>query len=219
MKLNNKYFWLSVHIIAILIAIFTLICNLVPIIPPCCCDTLCWVAGVIGVLYLIVPIWNFFFNRPRFDWYIVKGNYLLKVVALVLLFPSVVTSGILLLGNKCSPKDLLNEDSLYPNDSASQKPAGPTIYWTVYSHFMDPGNQHMSSHKGRAWSALIAIFGVFLLNGLLVSSIIAWIDSRKEKWLKGEVEYPCFLRWKNHYVIIGGNDIVTGIVQQIMSKK
>ena len=159
---------------------------------------------------------------------------MLKVVALVLLFPSVVTSLFLILDKfdiKYSPKDLFYEDTLYavedrveddPNDNKDTRfphQTSPSIYWTVYSHFMDPGNQHMSSHKGRAWSALIAIFGVFLLNGLLVSSIIAWIDSRKEKWLKGEVEYPCFLRGKKHYVIIGGNDIVTGIVKQIISKK
>ena len=100
------------------------------------------------------------------------------------------------------------------------KQEDPSIFWTVYFHFIDPGNQHMTtSQSGRGWAALIGILGVFLLNGLLVSSIIGWIDSRKEKWLKGKVKYPCFLRRKKHYVIIGGNDIVTGIVKQIISKK
>ena len=100
------------------------------------------------------------------------------------------------------------------------KQEDPSIFWTVYYHFIDPGNQHMTtSQTGRGWSALIAILGVFLLNGLLVSSIIGWIDSRKEKWLKGEVKYPCFLRRKKHYVIIGGNEMTFGIVRQIMPNK
>ena len=70
------------------------------------------------------------------------------------------------------------------------------------------------SQSGRGWSALIAILGVFLLNGLLVSSIVGWVDSRKEKWLKGEVRYPRFLRHKSYDVLIGGNDMVVGLVKQ-----
>ena len=63
------------------------------------------------------------------------------------------------------------------------KQKDPSIFWTVYYHFIDPGNQHMTtSQSGRGWAALIGILGVFLLNGLLVSSIIGCIDRRKEKW-------------------------------------
>lgn len=107
-------------------------------------------------------------------------------------------------------------------DLGLYKQKDPSIFWAVYYHFIDPGNQHMTlSQNGRGWAALIAIFGVFLLNGLLVSSIVGWIDSRKEKWLKGDVKYSSFLRkkGKKHYVIIGGNDVVVGIVKQIIDKK
>lgn len=105
-----------------------------------------------------------------------------------------------------------------PNDIArAQK--DPSIYWSVYYHFIDPGNQHMTTtERGRFWAALIGILGVFLLNGLLVSSIIGYIDRRKEKWQKGEVRYKWFLKHYPHYVIIGGNDMVLGIVIQLLTK-
>ena len=32
------------------------------------------------------------------------------------------------------------------------------------------------------------------------------------------MKYPCFLRRKKHYIIIGGNDVVTGIIKQLISK-
>lgn len=96
----------------------------------------------------------------------------------------------------------------------------PNIYWSTYYHFIDPGNQHMTTTKGgRAWAAVIAVFGMFLLNGLLVSSIIGYVDRRKEKWIKGEVRYKWFLKHNPHYVIIGGNDMVEGVVKQMLENK
>lgn len=265
-KINNKNIWCLLDILAIIIALSALICNLTPTKHECVNNTLCIIAGSIGFYYFATSVYIFFFNRPKFDWHLVNGNYLAKVVALVLLFPSIIASCFLLYNScpknsKYSPQNLVYDENLYSYNNAETDTLGiakcelftdsvflnshnlelsdsiiiqknklpktiiskqedPSIFWTVYYHFIDPGNQHMTtSQSGRGWSALIAILGVFLLNGLLVSSIIGWIDSRKEKWLKGKVKYPCFLRRKKHYLIIGGNDIVTGIVKQIISKK
>lgn len=265
-KINNKNIWCLLDILAIIIALSALICNLTPTKHECLNNTLGIIAGTIGCFYYFAtPVYIFFFNRPKFDWHLVNGNYLAKVVALVLLFPSIIASCFLLYNScpknsKYSPQNLVYDENLYSYNNAETDTLGiakcelftdsvflnshslelsdsiiiqknklpktiiskqedPSIFWTVYYHFIDPGNQHMTtSQSGRGWSALIAILGVFLLNGLLVSSIIGWIDSRKEKWLKGEVKYPCFLRRKKHYVIIGGNDVVTGIVKQLISK-
>lgn len=101
-------------------------------------------------------------------------------------------------------------------DSIRKSQKDPHLFWTVYYHFIDPGNQHMTTTPGgRIQAAFIAILGVFLLNCLLISSIVGWIDSRKEKWLKGEIKYRGFLSRKKHHVIIGGNDMISGIVRQI----
>jgi hypothetical protein len=264
-KINNKNIWCLLDILAITIALSALSCNLTPTGHECLNNTLCLIAGAIGFYYFVSSVFIFFFNRPKFDWYLVNGNYLGKVVALVLLFPSIIASCFLLY-NSChknseySPKNLVYDENLYTYNNAEKtildtarckyftesaflgthnlelgcdsiiiqknklpktiisKQEDPSIFWTVYYHFIDPGNQHMTtSQTGRGWSALIAILGVFLLNGLLVSSIIGWIDSRKEKWLKGEVRYRCFLKLKKHYVVIGGNDVTVGIVSQIVN--
>ena len=266
-RLNNKNIGNFIDILVIIVAILTLICNLIQTKCLLLNNILCILSGVIGLCYLFASIGVFISNRPKFDWHLVNGNYLAKVVALVLLFPSIIASCFLLY-NSCpkhseySPKNLVYDENLYSYNfcetdtlgvancdflvesaffdthnlelscdsiiiqknklpkSITSKQKDPSIYWSVYYHFIDPGNQHMTtSQTGRGWSALIAILGVFLLNGLLVSSIIGWIDSRKEKWLKGEVKYTCFLRRKKHYIIIGGNDMTFGIVRQIMPEK
>lgn len=265
-RLNNKNIENFIDILVIIVAILTLICNLIQTKYLLLNNILCILSGVIGLCYLFASIGIFICNRPKFDWHLVNGNYLGKVVALVLLFPSII-AGCFLLYNFCpknseySPKNLVYDENLYSYNNAETDTLGiakcelftdsvflnshnlelsdsiiiqknklpktiiskqedPSIFWTVYYHFIDPGNQHMTtSQSGRGWAALIGILGVFLLNGLLVSSIIGWIDSRKEKWLKGEVKYPCFLRRKKHYVIIGGNDMTFGIVRQIMPEK
>lgn len=265
-KINNKNIWCLLDILAIIIALSALICNLTPTKHECINDTLCIFAGAIGFFYFAISVIIFFFNRPKFDWHLVNGNYLAKVVALVLLFPSIIASCFLWYNScpktpKYSPKNLVYDENLHSYNNAETDTLGiakcelftdsvflnshnlelsdsiiiqknklpktiiskqedPSIFWTVYYHFIDPGNQHMTtSQSGRGWSALIAILGVFLLNGLLVSSIIGWIDSRKEKWLKGEVKYRGFLHKYKHYVIIGGNDMTFGIVRQIMPNK
>ncbi len=96
----------------------------------------------------------------------------------------------------------------------------PSLYLTVYYHLIDPGNQHMAGSKsGRGWSALIAIIGVIFFNGLFVSAFVAWFDRRKEKWQKGEIKYKELPTKGNHYVIIGGNDMVAGIVRQLLEQE
>ena len=187
--------------------------------------------GVVGVLYILYSIYLLFGNRVKFDWYLLRENYILKVIALVLYTPFVLAFFYQWKAEEKISKALIFDENLYkempqkdvcpalssnlPNDLRN-KQEDPSLFWSIYVHYIDPGNQHMSTTpKGRMWAALIAILGVFLVNGLLVSSIIGWIDIRKEKWLKGEVKYWLLMKLRRHYVIIGGNDMVAGIVKQL----
>ena len=105
------------------------------------------------------------------------------------------------------------------SDSLKQGQKSPSLFWSIMLHYMDAGNQHMTTTKaGRDLSVIIAILGVILLNGLLISSIITKIDNRKEKWLKGTLRYSRFFKKHPHYIIIGGNDMVSGIVKQLFDK-
>lgn len=177
--------------------------------------------GTCGTIYYIYhAIHLFFFKSPHFDWHLINGHFLRKVCCLILLMPLALTliSHIFI----STPKEMVFEDTLYEchDNELSCKirsdQESPNMFWSIYLHFIDPGNQHMTTTKqGRIWAAVVAVLGIFLLNGLLVSSLIGWFDSRKEKWLKGEVKYKRFLSRHPHHVIIGGNDMAFGIVRQI----
>ena len=94
----------------------------------------------------------------------------------------------------------------------------PSLFWSIYCHFLDPGNQSMTtSQVGRNIAALVAALGILLLNGLLISTLISWFDRRREQWLKGDVRYNTLLRFKRskNYVIIGGNDVVAGVIKML----
>ncbi len=112
-----------------------------------------------------------------------------------------------------------NVDQL-PKDIVDKPSEEPSLFWSVYYHYIDPGNQHIATtESGRKWAAVIAILGYFLLNGLLVAVLIGWFDRRRESWEKGMVKYNPFFKRKEHYVIIGGNDMVIGIVKHLFDKK
>lgn len=178
------------------------------------------------VCYLAPAVILYLFCRPQFDWHLLHGNFLRKVICVVLLMPFLLSTAIdyKLFPSIAveSPQELTCDEVLYREvDSAAlkAKQVDPPLLWTVYYQFIDPGNQHMTATKnGRAWAAIIAILGVFLLNGLLVSTIIGYVDSRKERWLRGEIYYKWLLKLIPHYVIVGGNDMVASIVGQLLKK-
>lgn len=107
-----------------------------------------------------------------------------------------------------------------PKDIVDKPSEEPSLFWSVYYHYIDPGNQHIAvTESGRKWAAVMAILGYLLLNGLLVAVLIGWFDRRREKWENGMVRYDCMFEKKEHYVVIGGNDMVSGIVKQLLSKE
>ena len=176
-------------------------------------DVMLYILGIIGIFCWVRTILVAIFNRVLFDWQIINGHFLRKVVCLVLLTPFAIT----LLLDVCGvmPTDIAHDTTLFGpiNDGIVE---APTLMWSVYYHFIDPGNQHFAiTAQSRWWVSMISVLGIFLLNGLLVSTIIGWVDRRKERWLKGEISYERFLRRKSHYIIIGGNDMVVGIVRQL----
>ena len=98
---------------------------------------------------------------------------------------------------------------------------GPNLLWSVFYHFVDPGNQHMTTtDKGRHWAFAIALLGVILMNGLLVSTMISWIDRRKERWSNGEVRYGFWsLLAKKYAVVIGANESAPTIIRDLIRGK
>ena len=95
----------------------------------------------------------------------------------------------------------------------------PSLLWAIYYHYIDPGNQHMSaSHTGRWISALIAVIGVVLVNGLMVSVFVNLFERRKDNYQKGQARYRGLFKKGGHSVIIGGSDLVLNLVKELLSK-
>ena len=187
--------------------------------------SLCLIATVLAVCYIAYALYLYFGRRVDFDRHLIHGHFARKVCCVVLLIPSLLTTISLLF--TFSPKELSYEEVLYqcgdkelPCEIKSSQQS-PNIFWSVYYHFVDPGNQHMTTTKaGRVWAAVIAILGVFLLNGLLVSSIVGWIDLRKEKWLSGEERYkPRDLGENRFAVVIGANEIAASVIKNLFTPK
>ena len=177
--------------------------------------------GVLACVYCIYSMVVLLLLPIKFDWILAKGKFLLKVLNFVLLVPFMLNFGFYLndsaseSSDDYSPKNILYDENLYADEADVKFKEEPSMFWSIYAHYMDAGNQHMArSDSGRQRVALITILGYFLLNGLLISTLISWFELRKKKWLKGEVRYNSFLKIKSHFVIIGGNDMVVGLVKQ-----
>lgn len=112
---------------------------------------------------------------------------------------------------------ILKEIDVLPNDIVDTEDEEPSLFWTVYYHYIDPGNQHIATtEKGRKWAAVTAVMGYIFLNGLLIAVLIGWFDRRRDEWIKGEVRYNSFLKRKKHHVIIGGNGMTSGLLRQLL---
>lgn len=170
----------------------------------------CWLNWVLiglnalmGIGYYLYALRLWLCNKPKFDWHLINGAFMRKVLVLVLLTPFIFALISLCCGQ--IGKGLVTGETAELTNPL----------WGAYYHFIDPGNQHIAEGNTTWLATIIAICGVFLLNGVLISSIVGWIDKRKERYLQGLEPYKHFLKRKEHYVIIGGSDIVEGIVEQI----
>ncbi|MBR4065157.1 MAG: hypothetical protein IKJ97_00215 [Bacteroidaceae bacterium] len=188
-----------------------------------------YVAGTVGLIYIIQFFYFWIFRRTRFDWYLVYGNYLMKVVCVVLLMPTIITMFLTLPSDLGTTFDIEDKDFVYqaelyhPNDTLSNEirneQKNPGLFWTIYYHYLDSGNQHMTTTTdARFIAAAVTLLGTFLLNGLLVSAVVGWVDRRKERWRKGEIRYSgLHLGSTPHYVIIGGHDSIYGVIRSIFN--
>ena len=162
--------------------------------------------ALMGIGYYLYALYLWLCNKPKFDWHLINGAFMRKVLVLVLLTPFIFALISLCCGQ--IGKGLVTGETAELTNPL----------WGAYYHFIDPGNQHIAEGNTTWLATIIAICGVFLLNGVLISSIVGWIDKRKERYLQGLEPYKHFLKRKEHYVIIGGSDIVEGIVEQIYDK-
>ena len=93
------------------------------------------------------------------------------------------------------------------------------LFWDTLEVYLDPSNKpHDVGFSKRFYFLIVGTVGILLLDGLLVSMLVSWFESRKERWERGDLHYgrkPL----GNYCVVIGGNDMVPDLVGQILEKK
>lgn len=169
-------------------------------------------------MWSIIISWLCFFAIFIFLWLrfpIRRDRYLLNNTLLTLLI--VVGSLILVtelgawIGNFRITYD--DHNPIFACDEAER-------WWNLYYLFIDSGNQHSfaDSWETRLIVGCIGLFSLVLLNGFLISALMATFDNRKELLLNGQVRYKK-RALKDHLVIIGGNDMVAHIIQNYTIKR
>lgn len=185
-----------------------------------CCDfsyinVLSWVAFILGLggLGFIINVCYYLLNKPNsFDRFISKFNLrnVLAVCVCIFCVPLIICIVAALFG-------VTNVDMFNNNGFACE--VKPNLFWTFLYQFTDPGNQHMvHTEKGLYIATWVAFLGMFLLNGLLVSTIISFFNNRATNWIDGTQGKKYYIRESKHIIIIGGHDIVPGIINEIGEK-
>ena len=167
----------------------------------------CTVLGVAGLAYLGGALTMWFRCRIEFDLMLVKGSFLRRVVCLVVLLPFSMTFAVMLCG--------LGPEQMLPSADNAEEFG---IFWSVFYHFIDPGNQHMTQNAAaRGWTAVLAVFGIILLAGLLVSTLINWFDKRREQWYGGKIRYSAGQTGEDFAIVIGANEIVASVIRNLLA--
>ena len=88
---------------------------------------------------------------------------------------------------------------------------------STYESYLNPNFGDLCSPE-RGYKLLLAYLGAFLLNGLLISLVVSWIQNRRERWEKGDLHYRKS-SLGNFSIVIGGNEMVPDLVSQLLKDK
>lgn len=187
------------------------------------------IGGLAAFLFLYVA-YILLFRRIMFDRMLIHGgSFMLKIAFMVILTPFLLTF-LMTIHNffvrdeyKVRPSENFiyatdNADGSQPQAIAKQPQDSQNLFWSVYYNFIDPGSEYIIATKGgKVWAIIVAVFGTFLLNGLLVSTMVGYIDSRKDNWLNGKMRYSKsqFL-FKKTAVVIGANEMAPTIIRNLL---
>lgn len=95
------------------------------------------------------------------------------------------------------------------------------INWGPGEAFIQLTNPSTGKGVSASWPEWIAIvlmnlFGLFVLNGVILTLFVNWVSNRKDRHQKGEARYE-YIFSKNFSVIIGGHKIVASLARDLLS--
>lgn len=92
--------------------------------------------------------------------------------------------------------------------------------WTLYETFLVLTNS-TERYKYNSWEwlpmVLVNLFGLFILNGVVLTIFVNWVSNRKERHTKGTARYP-YIQSKRFSVIIGGHKMVANLADSLIRK-
>lgn len=100
------------------------------------------------------------------------------------------------------------------NSSAATSCCGDdenNLYRLILTIFVDPGTINEIAVSDRWYALIVAIFGLIIFTGILISIISNMLERRIERYREGDIRYSL----SNHVVIIGFNRLGPSIVTQI----
>ena len=86
-----------------------------------------------------------------------------------------------------------------------------SFLYQVISLFIDPGSIANATGIPRWLAIVVSIVGLILFCGLLISVLSNMLERRVERYRDGDIAYPM----RDHVVIIGFDDMVPTLIQQI----
>lgn len=150
--------------------------------------------GIIGTEVIISIILWAYLLQNKFDKYL--SNFSVKSFVWVFLF----VISIPITATVVTKFDIeILDNSLNNND-----------YWIFFKQFVNPGAEYIKGGKAKY---IVAFLGTLCINGFLIPSVINFIQRRVQNWQNGKTRYN--FNSAKHVVIIGGHDMVPGILTQI----
>lgn len=96
------------------------------------------------------------------------------------------------------------------------------VNWTILDAFIQLTNPSTSGdgNPGASpieWVAIVLtnLFGLFVLNGVILTLLVNWVSNRKDRHEKGEARYD-YIFDKQYAVIIGGHKIVASLARDLL---
>lgn len=92
--------------------------------------------------------------------------------------------------------------------------------WSAGEVFIQMTNPTPSKLMNQAdWFLIVSInlFGLFVVNGILLTLLVNWISNRRERFLNGTARYE-IVKYSKFSVIIGGHHMAARLASRIMEK-
>ena len=77
--------------------------------------------------------------------------------------------------------------------------------------FIDPGAIEKLKESTHVFGIVVAICGMIVMTGMFISVLTNMLDVRVDRFRNGEITYD----FSNHVIIIGMDDLVPSLVEQI----